>query len=163
MPVYRQLQSAAVVVAASFLIGCGVSPVEGVIEDPQGTPRIVRESTGGIATLRVIVEIDSATSMWSRATCPLSTDAASCGTRGHLEGGQVDPQVRDQLFTEAREPVFLALPARYRSTVQVADGMDHSLRITTGGYTRTIEWEDGAEIPGVLDAYLGRFAAALRP
>lgn len=160
---YRQLQSAALLAAASFLVGCGVSPVEGVIEDPQGTPRIVRESTGGIATLRVIVEIDSATSRWSRATCPLSTEAASCGARGHLEGGVVDPQVRDRLFTEAREPAFLALPARYRSTVQVADGMDHSLRITTGGFTRTIEWEDGAEVPSVLDAYLSRFAAALAP
>lgn len=160
---YRQLQSAALGAAATFLIGCGVSPVEGMIEDPQGTPRIVRESTGGIATLRVIVEIDSATSRWSRATCPLSPDGASCGTRGHLEGGAVDPQVRDQLFTAARNPTFLALPARYRSTVQVADGMDHSLRITSGGFTRTIAWEDGAEIPGVLDAYLARFAAALTP
>ena len=158
----RPALAATLALAVALVVaGCNASQIDGVESDPNGTPRIVHESTGGIATLRVTVEVDSATASWRRTTCRLPLDGAPCGDDKHVEGGAIDADVRDRLFADARSRPFLELPARYRAAGPVADGMAHRLAITTSGYTRTMLWEDGAELPPLLEQYVTTMFQAL--
>lgn len=165
MPPFRRMQRPALAAALALIMAaasCNASQVAGVEADPDGTPRIVHESTGGIATLRVTVEVDSATATWRRTTCRLPADGASCGDDRHVEDGTIDAAVRDRLFADARSRPFLELPARYKAAGPVADGMGHRLVITTAGFTRTMVWEDGAELPPLLEQYVTTMFQALR-
>lgn len=161
MKAFRQLQHTATALSLLLVSACGAS-VAGLVEDRDATPGIVFESTGGIATLRVIVKLDSTTSVWSRATCSLSTSAQDCAAQGHVEQGTTSAAVRDRLFADARTDAFLRLPARFAATTTVADGMEHRLVISTAGFRRTIEWETGATLPALLEQFMTSLHAAVR-
>lgn len=120
----------------------------------------MRESTGGIATLRVTVELDSTTSRWTRTTSSLPAAGGACRSNTHIEEGTVPAATRDALFADARERAFLDLPAQYRASGQVADGMAHRMVITTSGFTSTMRWEDGDDLPPLLDRYVTNLANA---
>lgn len=157
----RQLQiSGTRVVALAFtalVAACAQLPVEGEVLQPGVTPAISQEAVGGIASLRVRLQLDSASGAWESTTCPMHLDATACASSGSKAVGTATPAVVAQLYGSAREDAFRALKSSYAPTGQVADGMQHTLTISGEGRTRRIEWGDGANLP----AALSQFSAAL--
>ncbi len=132
---------------------CGQSPVEGEVLDPGVAARVVRESVGGIAALRVRTELDSASKSWKVITCPMSLEGAACESKGHVTTGFASPASIIALYDIGRSDAFRALKSRYRANGQVADGMSHTLTISAEGRTRTLQWEDGASLPTALSDF----------
>lgn len=132
---------------------CGQAPVEGEVIDPGVAARVVRESVGGIASLRVRTELDSTSKSWKVITCPMSLEGAACESKGHVTTGFASPASILALYNIGRSDAFRALKSHYRATGQVADGMSHTLTISAEGRTRTLQWEDGASLPTALSDF----------
>ena len=132
----------AVAVAAMLVLACSQHPVVGEIQD-LGTPaQIVVTSEGGIATLRTIVRLDSASRVITRVTCGLSVPITDCGARGHSDQTTLSPRQVDSAFAITQSPDFRALRDDYGSSTQGADLMGHSVSVTANHRTRMIKGDD---------------------
>ncbi|MEO6447277.1 MAG: hypothetical protein ABIZ91_12295 [Gemmatimonadaceae bacterium] len=149
-------------IGALSLAACMQLPVEGEFPSPDAPARLVRESVGGIASLRVRTEIDSASRVWTLVTCAMNIPVAECGAKGHRSTGSLSVATIAQLFADTQKPEFRALAAKYPSGVVVADGMGHTVVVTANGFTRTIEWEDGATVPAPLEQFSSDMITATR-
>ena len=157
MTLLRQLhlgtRSRSVLASFALFASCSQLPVEGEVLERGVAARVVRESVGGIASLRVRTELDSASAAWVTTTCPMHLDAAACARDGTTTRGTASAAAVTALYTTARTDAFRALKSRYEPTGQVADGMAHTLIISGEGRTRRLEWADGANLPAALDQF----------
>ena len=136
----RQLagRSLALATAATFVASCGQKhPVEGALHDRVGAPaEIVLTSEGGIATMRVIVRLDSATGALTRATCRMPVSAEECGTLGHLDQKTLTTPQVDSIFRITQTREFQSLKRDYGSSTKGADLMGHAVTVTTNGVSQ---------------------------
>jgi hypothetical protein len=131
-----------VAVAAMLAASCGQHPVMGEILDLSSPSQIVVTSEGGIAALRTIVRLDSASRVLTSVTCGLGVPIADCGTRGYTDQATLSPQRVDSAFAITQAPDFRALRADYGSSTQGADLMGHSVSVTANHRTRLIKGDD---------------------
>lgn len=151
----------ATLIALFPLLGCGQARIVGEVDDPSAPAGIVRESLGGIASLRVRLTLDSATRSWGHRACAMHSSVDQCND--YRAQGLATEAARDSLFSVVRSADFRALRSRYPAPANVADGMAHSLTITTEGRTRTITWGDGARIPESLRQVSDAFSVIATP
>lgn len=145
MRLIRRLSGCSLTLATATLVaGCGQKhPVAGAIQDRVGAPaEIVLTSEGGIATMRVIVRLDSATGALTRTTCRMPTSAEECGTLGHLEQKTLTTPQVESIFRITQTQEFQALKRDYGSSTKGADLMGHAVIVTTNDRTRTIKGDD---------------------
>ena len=125
------------------LLACGtIVAAEGEVLDPTTPARIQVESQGGIASLRILVRLDSGAATLTRETCALAVPVAECGTRGNRELVTIARAEVARLFGFTMTAEFRALRADYGTSSQGADLMTHRLTITANGRTRTIVGDD---------------------
>lgn len=144
------------VLAATVAAACGKQPVEGEIQQLGLPAQLTVTSEGGIAALRVIVRLDSATGLLSRATCQLSVSSDECGTKGHLDQVTLSSQQVASTFAITQSPEFRALRSDYGTSTQGADLMGHSVTVIANHRTREIKGDDLTLPPAI-----GRLKGAL--
>lgn len=134
--------------------GDGESPVG--VPAPGAPARIVLEESSyeGGQGMRSTLVVDSASSTFSVATCTESA-GETCVATTVTWSGDTPVGVRDGLFALQDTKEFRGLRHEYRraDTVNPPDPYTAKLTITANERRRTIEWENGAKVPGVLVHY----------
>lgn len=145
-----------------FAAGCGtLVAVEGEGPDPRTPAQIAVESTGGIASLRVRLRLDSLTGIVSRETCSLSVPMTECGSRGNREVSAITRAEVSRIFALTATAEFRALRADYGRSTQGADLMDHEVSVTASGRTRAIKADDITR-PEPLAGLIGELSRAVK-
>ncbi len=145
------------------LIACsGTDELVG-IPDPGAPARLTFADVGfvGGQGLRTTITLDSAGSSYTFSTCTESV-GVSCDQTREERSGSTSVEVRDQLFARAASGDFRRLKDAYRrgSTTIPPDPYDAVLTITADERTRTITWEKGASVPGLLASFVCHLRAA---
>lgn len=136
-----QWRAAIAVVLAPSMWACGNALTIGD-PDPQGSPAIVLESLGGIASLRVQLRLDSTSATLTRETCAMTVSATNCGMMGRREVVSVTAADVNRVFAMTTTAEFRALRSDYGSSTQGADLMTHKLTVTSAGRTRSVQGDD---------------------
>ena len=126
-----------------LVAACGtIVAIEGEVPDSHTPAQIAVESTGGIATLRVRLRLDSLSGIVSRETCSLSVPATECGSRGNRESAAIAKAEVTRIFALTAAAEFRALRADYGHSTQGADLMEHRVSVTANARTRAITADD---------------------
>jgi hypothetical protein len=134
---------ALILVAVGSAVACrSVLFAEGETPDPTNAASIDATALGGIAALRIVYHVDSATGAATYQMGPLCDAVTNCPTNVSL-AGQVDRATIDELYARAASPAFRALRADYGTTRNAADMQTHVLTIRTNGRVRSIQADDG--------------------
>ena len=160
---YRRVHRLGLVCSLMFVMACPQSEVMVGVPDPGAPARILFEERGfvGGQGFRTKLTLDSATAVYTVETCTESVGLA-CDDTKQMRTGTVQAEVRNQLFRRTSMRDFRLLRAEYRreGSVLPPDPYDAELTITVGERTRTIEWEKGAEMPGLVGAYVCNLRSA---
>lgn len=152
-----RMRGVIVVMAATGLGGCGANSstaVEGETADLRAPASIRIEALGGIAALRQVVTVDSATGAASYVLGPLCGAPDQCPASDSIEGAVARADV-DAWFGLAAAPRFRALRADYGRTVGGADMRDYLVTIYANDRVRTLGGDDGS-IPPLLSEFVSR-------
>jgi hypothetical protein len=106
------------------------------------TASVTLESTGGIASLRILVRIDSVNRTLQRDVCPLAVSSAECGSRGRRETVRLAAIDVAHLFGLTATAEFRALRPDYGRSTQGADLMDHLVVVTANGRVQRVRADD---------------------
>lgn len=137
------------------LVACGGSSttaVEGETADLRAPASIRIEALGGIAALRQVVTVDSASGAASYVMGPLCGTVGQCPVPDSVEGA-VSRATIDGWFGLAAAPRFRALRADYGRTVGGADMRDYIVTIYANDRVRTLRGDDGS-MPALLSEFV---------
>lgn len=159
----RRVLSLAGVFCLTVVAACSQSEVIVGVSDPGAAARITFEDWGyaGGHGFRTSLTLDSASATYTVETCTEGV-GVSCDENKQRRTGAVQADVRDQLFRRTYLRDFRSLRAEYRrdGAVMIPDPGAAKLTVTAGERTRTLEWEKGAVVPALLDAYVCNLRAA---
>lgn len=151
------LRGIMLVAAAAGVVACGRSSttaVEGETADLRAPASIRIEALGGIAGLRQVVTVDSATAAASYVLGPLCGTPGQCPASDSVEGVVPRTDV-DTWFGLAAASRFRALRADYGRTVGGADMRDYIVTIFANDRVRTLRGDDGS-LPPLLSEFVSR-------
>jgi hypothetical protein len=139
---------------ALALSGCGalITAVDGEVPDPGAPPGLRVEAVGGIAGMRIVSGIDSASRSAFWVNGPLCAPPGSCAPTDSLSGA-VAAGVIDGLYARTSLPEFRALRADYGQTPNSADMFGYVVTIRGNGRTRTLQADDGS-MPALLAQFV---------
>lgn len=147
---------AALVLSAA---ACATGTLEPEYPDT-GPARILIVAEGGIAALRTITVVDSASATLSYSLCSIGTAESGCGLGVPTRLITLTrEQVRD-LFAKTMTDEFRALRPDYGSSTQGADLRGYIVTVTRNGLTKTVRGDDVTR-PQLLADFMAAVGAPL--
>lgn len=139
---------------ATTVAGCGAgaTAVEGEMANVTEPAGIHIEGLGGIAALRQVFHVDSATGAAFYTMGPLCAPGTQCPANDSVNG-VIERASVDAYFGFAATPPFRALRADYGTTPQGADMRGYVVTIIANKRARTIRGDDGS-IPPLLSEFM---------
>lgn len=131
--------------------GCGAKAATAIDGEPlaKGTAASIHiEALGGIAALREVAAIDSASGQVSWSTGPLCVPGAACPPTDSAGGTLAAAEV-SAFFERAAAPAFKALAPDYGHSTQCADQRDYIVTVRANGRERVLRGDD-CTLPALL-------------
>jgi hypothetical protein len=148
------------VAAASVVAAACLDSAENIVGIfvPGAPARVIQETVaaaGGQIT-RTTVTVDSATATYEVVIC----QGGVTGPCSEMQrrSGDVPGAMLTELFEAAQTREFKRLKEEYRLNTEYTppDGSWTLLSVTVGERERSIEWQEGADLPDVLERFLCR-------
>ncbi|HSA57666.1 MAG TPA: hypothetical protein VLE53_18270 [Gemmatimonadaceae bacterium] len=140
--------------------GAGATAVAGETANLTEPPGIRIEALGGIAALRQVVFVDSASGAAYYTLGPMCPPASQCPVSDSANGEVARASV-DGYFGLAAAPAFRALRADYGPTPYGADMREYVVTIFANDRMRTIRADDGS-MPSLLSEFVNTVMAGVQ-